>query len=302
MDSVYLNLVSKVTSAGQLQLLRFWNDLSQEDKLRLAEQILQIDLVSLNQQFKDAQLRRHGDANIEPVSGDNTWSALTPGSDQERTVFRQTGLEAIAKNEVGVILLSGGQGTRLGSEKAKALYDIGLPSRKTLLQLQAEKIAKLEAISGGGNIVWYIMTSETNEDDISEALQTARFYGLKEEKVKIFRQATLPCLSDEGDILLSDQSTIAVSPDGNGGLVRALKEEGILADIKLRNLKHLFVYSVDNVLVKVADPEFLGYCITKEANCGNKVVRRIPGESVGVTCLIGKILITCLHFLFIFYH
>jgi len=79
---------------------------------------------------------------------------------------------------------------------------------------------------------------------------------------------------------------VARSPDGNGGLVKALKEEGILADMKLRKLKHVFVCGVDNVLVKVADPEFLGYCIDQEAECGNKVVRRVDGEHVGVTCLI----------------
>ena len=273
--------------SGQLQLLRFWSELDAEEKLKLADQILELDLETLNKQFKEAHLRKPVDGDTKPLDDDKIGSSIT-SSEEYRKTWRGRGLEAVGKNEVGVILLSGGQGTRLGSDEAKALYDIGLPSKKSLLQIQAEKIQRLESLSGGGTIAWYIMTSESTEEDIRDALIASKYFGLKEEQVKLFTQDTLPCLSDEGDILLINQSTVARSPDGNGGLVKALKEEGILADMKLRKLKHVFVCGVDNVLVKVADPEFLGYCIDQEAECGNKVVRRVDGEHVGVTCLIGE--------------
>jgi len=120
-------------------------------------------------------------------------------------------------------------------------------------------------------------------------LVQASHYGLDEEQVKVFNQGFLPCLSDEGDILLLDPCSLAVSPDGNGGLFKALKDEGILADMKLKKLKHIFVYCVDNVLVKIADPEFIGYCIKQEVACGNKVVRRVDGENVGVTAMLSGI-------------
>jgi len=199
--------------------------------------------------------------------------------------WRQTGMDALTKNEVGVILLAGGQGTRLGSDKPKALYDVGLPSKKSLLQLQAERIKKMEDLSGG-KIIWYIMASPATVDDIKESLESFNYFDLEFDQVKIFCQGTLPCLSEEGDILLRDRSVLATNPDGNGGLFKALKKEGIMTDIRSRGLKHLFMYCVDNILVKVADPDFLGFCISRKAECGNKVVKRVEGESVGVNCLL----------------
>jgi len=287
MDSVYLTLLSKVNAAGQLQLLRFWNSLSPSDQLKLADQILKLDLLNLNNMFKDAQMRRHFEGEVIPVDSSKVASTLT-SSQEERSEWRKIGMDAITKNEVGVILLSGGQGTRLGSSSPKALFDIGLPSKKTLLQIQAEKIKKLESMTGG-KLPWYIMTSAATHLTIKESLVQASHYGLDEEQVKVFNQGFLPCLSDEGDILLLDPCSLAVSPDGNGGLFKALKDEGILADMKLKKLKHIFVYCVDNVLVKIADPEFIGYCIKQEVACGNKVVRRVDGENVGVTAMLSGI-------------
>ena len=258
-----------ILSSGQLQLLRFWNDLEPSDQLSLVEQVLCHDLINLNNLFKDARVKRSCDIKGEIVHRENTASTFS-SSAEERGDWKKLGMEAISKCEVGVILLSGGQATRLEADTPKALFDIGLQSRKTLLQIQAEKIQKLESLAGG-KLFWYIMTSEATNDAIMEALENSSYFGMNPDQVKIFSQGTLPCYSDEGDILLENQSTLATSPDGNGGLLIALKDECILADMKLKKLKHLFVYSVDNVLVKIADPEFLGYCISKDADCGNKV-------------------------------
>ena len=204
---------------------------------------------------------------------------------EEVDSWREAGLEALGQGEVGVILLAGGQGTRLGSDRPKALYDVGLPSKKTLIELQAERIRKLEDLAKG-RISWYVMASPATVGQVREAFESSSNFGMEEDQVKIFCQGTLPCLSEEGDILLQDRSILATNPDGNGGLYKVLKDENILDDMKSKGIKHIFVYCVDNILVKVADPEFLGFCISREADCGNKVVRRVEGESVGVTCLL----------------
>merc|ERR1719309_1606152 len=166
------------------------------------------------------------------------------------STWRNLGYEALGKGKVGAILLAGGQGTRLGADKPKALFDLGLPSKKSLLQIQAERIRKMEDLSGG-KIVWYVMASQATVDDITDAFETHNYFGFDSDQVKIFSQGTLPCLSEEGDILLRDRSVMATNPDGNGGLFKALKKEGIMEDMKSRGLKHLFMYCVDNILVKV---------------------------------------------------
>ena len=267
------------------QLLRFWKELSGSEQLSLADQIFALDMPNINKLFKEAQSKKVFEGILERFPSDQIFSSNSSKDDVEG--WRKIGMEAIARNEVCALLLSGGQGTRLGADKPKALYDLGLPSRKSLLQIQGEKISRLEALAGGV-IPWYIMSSESTDQMIKETLDTSNYFGLDPDQIQVFSQGTFPCLSDEGDILLADQSSVARSSDGNGGLFKALKKEGILTNMETRGVKHVFVYCVDNVLVKVADPVFLGFCISREAECGNKVVRRRPGENVGINGIIGK--------------
>eukprot|EP00092_Neocalanus_flemingeri_P032039 GFUD01034821.1.p1 GENE.GFUD01034821.1~~GFUD01034821.1.p1 ORF type:complete len:483 (+),score=128.47 GFUD01034821.1:72-1520(+) len=283
MDNLYSSIMVQTKDSGQQHLLRFWNELDVTEQVKLAAQINSLDLKEVNSMFSHANVKKNSDSAVEPVRDSMVGTSNCPKEELE--TWRQVGLETLGRNEVGVILLAGGQGTRLGSEKPKALFDVGLPSKKSLIELQAEKIRKLEELSSG-KISWYVMASPATVDQIQEAFENNENFGLDRDQVKIFCQGTIPCLSDEGDVLLKGRGIIATNPDGNGGLYKALKKEGILDDMRSRGIKHIFVYCVDNILVKVADPEFLGFCISRKADCGNKVVRRVEGESVGVTCLL----------------
>lgn len=105
----------------------------------------------------------------------------------------------------------------------------------------------------------------------------------------------LPCLTDDGKIFLESPSRVAVAPDGNGGIYAGLRAplapdspRSVLTDLAARGIKHLHAYGVDNCLVRVADPTFLGYCISRQADCGAKVVKKVdPAEAVGVVALKG---------------
>lgn len=55
------------------------------------------------------------------------------------------------QGKVGVVLLAGGQGTRLGSSQPKGCYNIGLPSGKSLFQLQVTTPCGLHDLVGS----WY---------------------------------------------------------------------------------------------------------------------------------------------------
>jgi UDP-N-acetylglucosamine/UDP-N-acetylgalactosamine diphosphorylase len=266
---------------GQEHLLRFWNELNDSEKEQLYKDITNIDLpqvtkcfAKIKENFKDTS--NILDSLMEPVSEELTGSYSKSSKDELKEYYHK-GLEKVSANEVAVLLLAGGQGTRLGADYPKGMYSVSLASNKTLYQLQAERILRLETLAAKENnkescvITWYIMTSEATKEETRNFFAKNNFFGLKSENVVFFEQYTLPCLTHEGKIILDSKFKLSKAPDGNGGLYRALLKQDILEDMAKREIKHIHVYCVDNVLVKIADPIFIGFCIEKNANCAAKV-------------------------------
>lgn len=208
--------------------------------------------------------------------------------------WESIGLESIAKNEVCVIVIAGGQGTRLNSTEPKGCYNVNLFSKKTLFQIQAEKILTLQNLANAklrlscpAKIYWYIMTSPVTRKLTEDFFLKSNFFGLIKDQIKFFDQKMVPCFNMEGNkILMETKKKILMSPDGNGGFYDAIFENKIIDEIIQKGIKHMHVYCVDNILAKVADPVFFGFAIEKKLDLATKVVlKKNDSEKVGVVVL-----------------
>uniref|UniRef100_A0A2M4BLD0 UDP-N-acetylglucosamine diphosphorylase n=1 Tax=Anopheles marajoara TaxID=58244 RepID=A0A2M4BLD0_9DIPT len=290
-DQQYSTLAKELSQWNQEHLLTFWKELTEGERNGLLDSISSsMDCATLDEAFKramatDTSAKEDLNEWLRPLAKDMLLS-VDDTTEAELEGFRQLGLEQIRLGKVGVILLAGGQGTRLGSTAPKGTYNVGLPSGKSLFQLQAERIRRLQQLAGAGaRIRWYIMTSEHTHSETLEYFRLNRYFGLPAEQVRMFRQRSVPCVDFEGRIIMDQKWKLATAPDGNGGIYRALKDEGILDELQREGVRYLHAHSVDNILIKVADPVFIGYCIRKEADCGVKVIEKIkPDEAIGVLC------------------
>lgn len=269
--------------AGQSHVFDYYDSLNADEKEQLLTQLGDIKVEQLHSFLKSALEQESSvtsDADIKPFGG-----PVGRATDEKLVAdCYKIGMEAIAQGQVAALVLAGGQGTRLGYDGPKGMYDIGLPSKKSLFQMMAERIKRLEILAGGNVVVpFYIMTSPLNHAQTEEFWASNDYFGLGKENVCLFSQGMLPCMKDDGKIIMETAGEVAMAPDGNGGIYPSMVSSGSLADMEKRGIKYLHVFSIDNALIKPADPVFMGYCINQGSDCGNKVCWKVDaGESVGV--------------------
>jgi UDP-N-acetylglucosamine/UDP-N-acetylgalactosamine diphosphorylase len=199
----------------------------------------------------------------------------------------EAGAAALTAGEVAVVLVAGGLGTRLGFDGPKGTFPIGPVSAATLFQIHAEKIIALGR-RYGRPLPFYIMTSPDNHELTARFFREHDNFGL--DHLRLFVQGQMPAVDRASQkVLLAEKGRVALSPDGHGGTLTALAAPGpagapsCLDEMCARGIRTLFYFQVDNPLVKIADPAFLGLHRQARAEMSFKVIEKVaPEEKLGV--------------------
>ncbi len=279
-------LIESFNRAGQGHVFRFWAELTPAEQAQLAEQACEIDLVEIAR-LNDTLVRNAKGAAVDLTDLEPAPYVSLPengGDASDWASARQLGEAALRAGRVAAFVVAGGQGTRLGYDGPKGTFKVTPVLSKSLFQVFAEKILAAGR-RYGKPLHWFIMTSHANHAATEAFFAENQFFGLGAGRVHCFRQGRMPAVDFEGRILLETKSSIAMSPDGHGGSLRALDRSGALEIMRREGIDVLSYFQVDNPLVRCVDPTFIGFHLRAGAEMSSKMIpKAYPEEKVGLFC------------------
>ncbi|MFT5525099.1 MAG: UDP-N-acetylglucosamine/UDP-N-acetylgalactosamine diphosphorylase [Pirellulaceae bacterium] len=279
-EELYPVLLAKLRQHNQKHLIGFWDELNPDQRQTLADQIDGLDLELV------ARLMRN-------KSTEQDWGAvaarvlpppavrLNHENEKRSELARTIGAAVLTAGTVGVVIVAGGQGTRLGFAKPKGMYPIGPLSDATLFQILTEKVLALRN-KYNVDIPLYIMTSPATHAETVEFFEKNDNFGLPASELFVFCQGVMPAVDENGRLMLSAKDQLCLNPDGHGGMLAALKKSGAVDDLKTRGIEHLLYVQVDNALVELGNPEFLGYHVLTSSDITTAAIaKHAPDDRVG---------------------
>ncbi|MDE6427153.1 MAG: UDPGP type 1 family protein [Ruminococcus sp.] len=264
---------------GQEHIFAHYDELSDDEKKKLLTQIELIDFFVLeNINVENRHSSKRG--KFSPLG-----AVTIDDIEKNKEKYHSIGADAIKNGRVAAVLLAGGQGTRLGFEKPKGMFNIGVTKELYIFECLINNLLKVVEDTGA-YVPLYIMTSEKNHDDTVNFFNEKNFFGYDKNYIKFFIQDMAASVDFNGKIYMERKSDISISPNGNGGWFSSIVRAGFLEDIKKNGIEWINVFAVDNVLQQIADPCFIGAVIDSGSQSGSKVVSKAsPDERVGVLCL-----------------
>jgi len=275
------DLRQRLQKYGQEHVLAGWDRLSDEERRGLFDQLRRLDL----RQLRELYARRDHSFAVPPPERIRPVPVIP--ADADAAEARRQGEEALRRGEVAVLLVAGGQGSRLGFDHPKGVFPVGPVSNKTLFRIHAEKVLARRR-RHGKPLPFLVMTSPATDAETRAFFAEHDNFGLPAGEVDFFCQGTMPALDlATGRLILEAPGRLFLSPNGHGGTLTALADSGLLERLRRRGVRHVFYFQVDNPLVKVADPAFLGHHIRARAEVSAKVVpKESPTDKLGNLVLV----------------
>ncbi|PKL35986.1 MAG: hypothetical protein CVV44_17340 [Spirochaetae bacterium HGW-Spirochaetae-1] len=274
----YDEVIRNVLDHGQGHVFAYWDELGDDEKVNLLEDLKSVDLTLMKSLFDGIRSEEPGDFGPAPF-------IAVPSTGEEKARYdeaRSAGVGHIREGKVAAFVVAGGQGSRLGFEGPKGKFPVGPVSDRTLFQIHGEKIAKYSE-KYNTVIPWLVMTSKGNHEETAVYFRENSYFGINEKDVFIFPQNMIPSLDTGGNLVMESKSSLFKNPDGHGGSLTALNSSGVLDEMIKRGIETISYFQVDNPLVKIVDPAFIGFHVLRGAEISSKALKKAyPEEKVGV--------------------
>lgn len=209
----------------QLHLLKYYDKLTEEQQANLLAQISSVNwhLLELLQNRQDTETVK---GKLEPLG------ALEVSEIEKRKEeFTQIGIEALKAQKVGAVLLAGGQGTRLGFDKPKGMFNVGITKDLYIFECLIHNL--MDVVNQIDTWVpLYIMTSDKNHEDTVHFFEEKHYFGYNKEFIHFFKQEMAPSVDFNGKLLMEDKDRLSLSPNGNGGWFHSLQNAGLISHMK----------------------------------------------------------------------
>lgn len=255
------------------ELIPQYNLLEDSYKEKVRKQFETLDLNLIKHVYEDVYMKNN---EVDLTKVEEVPHVLK--EDLDVNAVSELATKAIHDGEVAVVLLAGGQGTRLEHTGPKGTFSF---EGVSLFELQARQILKYKKADGSLPVHWYIMTSDINHEETLQFFEDHLYFEVPKENIHFFKQEHFPPLSKDGELLLTEDKDIMLTPNGNGGIFSSLKNSGMIEDMTARGVKNVFMNNVDNVVVKVLDPALIGLHLQDQNDVTSKSITPKEGESVG---------------------
>lgn len=273
---------SKLIKYNQEHIIKLMKKLDEKEIKDISEQINKLNFKQVNKLYKELSKKELEDSkNIEEIVALNKDKL----SEKELNHYTELGDNILKNNKYALVTMSGGQGTRLGYNGPKGTFKIDVkPESKYLFEILADNLKQINE-KYSNTISWYIMTSSENNEDIIKFFEEHNYFEYPKEYIKFFKQDNLPLITPEGKLIIGSKKLIKEAANGNGGIFNSMYKNGIIDDMKKKNIKWIFIGSIDNVLLKLADTTLIGLAEDRKVEIATKsILKNSPEEKVGAIC------------------
>lgn len=277
---------NRLQNYSQEHVLKWWRQLDSIQRKELLQDIESIDFGLMEKLVSQYMKRKKTSISFDNIKSPEI--IKIPGTEREilhQREAREIGEQCIRDGKAACFVVAGGQGTRLGFDGPKGAYPIGPISGSSIFQFHVEKILKAQQ-KYNVQLMWYIMTSKPLHKQTIDFFEDNKYFGMNKDQVRFFSQRMLPAIDKDGRFLMSSKHEISKSPDGHGGALFALRDSGSIDEMLEMGIEYISYFQIDNLIVNVLDPVFIGYHIKAGAQMSNKVTSKItPSEKVGAVVI-----------------